>query len=189
MKDVPMSQAARRLRRTAAIAATFLALSMVAVPTAFAAPPQHQPTVAPPIEFVAGEVCTDAIKFENTALRGKDTAFAPSPDGSERVLSRGYGASVVTDLATGATYSFRGGVQLTFVFAADGSTRVDAHGRDFIAWYYEGDDSELGPGLYQVSGTATEWYAADGSFIRATYTGVVTDLCQKVGTSSPVAVS
>lgn len=178
MRDVPMSQATRRLRRTAAIAATVLTLTMVAVPTAIAAPPQHQPSVAPPIEFAAGELCSDAIRFENTALRGKDTAFAPSPDGSERVLSRGYGASIVTDLDTGATYSFQGGVQFTFVFSADGSTRVDAQGRDFIAWYFPGDDLELGPGAFQVSGHLTEWYAADGTFIRATYSGKAVDLCE-----------
>jgi hypothetical protein len=173
-----MPQAARRWRRTAAIAATVLALSMVAVPTAFAAPPQHSPSVAPPIEFAAGELCSDPIRFENTALRGKDTVFAPSPDGSERVLSRGYGASVVTDLETGATYSFQGGVQFTFVFSADGSTRVDARGRDFIAWYFPGDDSELGPGAFQVNGHLTEWYATDGTFIRATYSGKATNLCE-----------
>jgi hypothetical protein len=169
------------------VAAAAITLLILAAPAALAAPPEHGPIVAPPVEFAEGEVCVDPVKFENLTLRGKDTAFAPAPDGDERYVSRGSGVSRVTNLATDETYTIRAGVRFAITTAADGSFRVDARGKDFILWYYEGDDSELSPGLYQVSGTATEWYTADGSFIRATYSGVATDLCQKVGTSSPTA--
>lgn len=185
--NVHASRSSRPLRRLIVVAATVVSLTILAAPAVLAAPPEHSPIFAPPVSFAEGEVCVDAILFENLTLRGKDTAFAPAPDGDARFVSRGSGVSRVTNLATGQTYMIQGGVRFAISFVADGSVRVDARGKDFILWYYEGDDSELSPGLYQVSGTATEWYAADGTFIRATYTGVATDLCQKVGTSSPVA--
>jgi hypothetical protein len=178
--SVPVSVTGRRFRAAAA-GAIVVALSLAAAPTVLAAPPQHYPSAYPPIEFAAGEVCEDAIRFENLTLRSRDTAFVPAPDGDERYLSRGSGVSLVTNVRSGATYSFRGGVMGTLVFAADGSLRVDYSGNDFIAWYYPGDDSDLAPGLYQLSGHATEWYAPDGGFIRATFSGTAVDLCAALG--------
>lgn len=178
---VPALPVANKRRRMAAVVTAVLTLSMIAAPSALAAPPEHAMTVSTPIEFPAGDVCDDAVRFENTTLRGKDTVFAPAPSGRQRIVSRGSGVSLVTNLETGATYEFRGGVQITFTFAADGSLRADAHGSDFIAWYYEGDQSDLDPGLYQVSGHLTEWYDPQGALTGATYSGRVTNLCEAVG--------
>ena len=91
------------------------------------------------------------------------------------------GISLVTNLATGATYSMKGGYQFSVTTAADGSVRVDARGTDIVAWYFPGDASELGPGLWDTNGHVTEWYAPDGSFVRATFAGVATDVCAALG--------
>jgi hypothetical protein len=158
-----------------------LAAALAAAPAALAAPPEHAPMASGPIEFVAGEVCDDAILFETPVLRGMDTAFAPGPGGTSTYISRGSAVSLVTNLRTDETHQFVGGVRIAYRFHADGSTRVDASGTGFIAWYYDGDDSELGPGLFHVSGHVTEWYAPDGTFIRAEHTGIAEDLCAVVG--------
>jgi hypothetical protein len=177
----PMARSTTRRWRAAVSAATLLGLSLVATPVALAAPPEHSPTIAPPIEFPAGDVCGDAVRFENTTLRGGDTLFAPAPDGSQRLLARGSGVSLVTNLATGATYEMQGGVQITLTFAADGSVRADAHGSDFIAYYLAGDPFELGQGLYRIKGRLTEWYDPSGALIAARYSGKVVDLCEAIG--------
>jgi len=102
--------------------------------------------------------------------------------GSSRFMVRGMGVSRVTNLATGLVHNFQGGGRLTFVFAADGSMRVDGSGTDIIAWYFVGDDADVGPGVFDINGRLSEWYAPDGSFIRATFDGTATNLCDLLGT-------
>jgi hypothetical protein len=161
--------------------ATALAIALtaaLAIPAmALATAPTTTPTVAPPVSFAAGTLCDDAILFENVTVKGHDSLFAPGPHGDQRFLGRGFGSSIVTDLDSGNTLSFKGGVRITAVFAPDGSYRVDGSGTDILAWYFPGDDSELGSGIFHVTGHITEWYAADGTFIRATASGASVNVC------------
>src|SRR3954466_12787893 len=94
-----------RLARAVGIAVIAVGALPVAV---LAAPPTHSTTPNVPSVFAPGEPCDDAMSFENSVLRGRDTVFAPAPDGSQRVLSRGSGVSTVTDLANGNRYDFQG---------------------------------------------------------------------------------
>lgn len=149
--------------------------------TVAAGGPVVTPAESPPIDFEADTVCGDAVRFENTRLNGTTTTFPPDRHGVTRIVTVGTGASLVTNQATHATKRFSGWFLVTVVIAADGSARVDAFGTDFIVWYLPGDPSELPPGLFRVQGHATEWYAADGSLTRATYSGRPTDLCASVG--------
>jgi hypothetical protein len=164
-----------RLTRALGLAAVGAAMLPAAV---LAAPPQHSPTDVPPTVLDAGAPCQDAMRFENLELNGKDTTFAPAPNGSQRLLSRGSGVSRVTDLDNGHMYDFRGGSRILITIDADGSVRADASGRDYIAFYLPGDDSTVGPGLFQMSGHLTEWYAPDGSFLRAEFHGTAVNLCE-----------
>jgi hypothetical protein len=169
---MPMTTRLARALGVAALAAMMLPAAVLA------APPQHSPTDVPPTVLDAGAPCRDAMRFENLELNGKDTAFAPAPSGSQRFLSRGSGVSRVTDLDNGNVYDFRGGVRILVTVAPDGSVRADASGRDYIAFYLPGDDSTVGPGLFQMSGHLTEWYAPDGSFLRAEFHGTAVNLCE-----------
>ncbi|HEX5828048.1 MAG TPA: hypothetical protein VFY23_11035 [Candidatus Limnocylindrales bacterium] len=176
--DARTSVRLHRIRRTlAAVLIGTAVLSAGSVPVAQAAKPDRSPAVDEPIEFATGEVCAHAIRFENTVLRSSDTLFGPAPDGSQRLLGTGMAVSEVVDLVTLATYRMRGGFQFTYMFEPDGSIRVDGQGTGIIAWYYPGDNSELGPGLWDVDGRVTEWYAPDGTFIRASMSGGATDIC------------
>lgn len=167
----------RRLANSIILAA---ALAAVLAGPALAGKPDHSPEATTPTEFPAGDVCDFAVRFENTVERAKVTVFDPAPNGSERTLIRGYYEAVATNLEDGTTYREKGGAVLTIVVDADGSVRVDVRGTSFIAWYYEGDESNLEPGLYDVNGHATEWYAPDGTFIRAVVRGHVTNLCNEL---------
>ena len=146
-----------------------------------AAPPSHYPSPNDPLVFDAGTVCEDAVLFENTTLRAKNTDFAPGSDGAQRLLTRGSGVSRVTNLDSGATYTFQGGVRVQITIGADGSLRFDGTGKLYIAWYYPGDASVVGPGLFQMSGRLTEWYAPDGTYIGNAFSGRTVDLCAAVG--------
>ena len=79
---------------------------------------------------------------------------------------------------------FKSGYRISIVFEADGTIEVDGTGGLF-AFYFEGDVSDLGPGLHSVSGHAHESYAADGTFLSATFSGHSTNLCETMAT--PVA--
>ena len=91
----------------------------------------------------------------------RDTAFAPLPDGTARVIERGVAATSATDATTGAVLNTKGGSSLSFRFAADGSLVVVGTGWIF-AWYLPGDDSDLGAGLFLLHGRITETYDSEG---------------------------
>jgi hypothetical protein len=166
----------RHVPRTAVVVLTLMAA--LAVPAAtLATAPSTSPTVTYPIPFAAGTLCEHAILFENLEINARDSLFAPGPSGRQRLLQRGFGASRVTDQDSGNSMEFKGGFAISVVFAADGTIRVDAAGTDVLAWYFAGDDSELGPGIFHVTGHVTEWYASDGSFLRAAYSGTSVNVC------------
>jgi hypothetical protein len=164
-----------RSRRVAAIAGAVIALTMVMAPTALAGKPESGPSPNDPVTLDG--FCENSVDFRNTTLKGNESLFDPKHNGSQVWMTRGMGVSVVTDLVTGATYTFKGGYRFTVTWAPDGSYRVDGQGTDIIAWYFPGDDSDLGPGLWDIDGHLTEWYAADDSFLRATFSGAATDVC------------
>ena len=176
---VPASQVVRRFRRAGMLAVGVLALSMVVAPATFAGKPDSSPSVDEP--FTVDGVCTNEVAFSNTTIKGTDSLFDVKRNGSQRWMTRGMAVSLATDLHTGATYGMKGGFHFTVKWAADGSYRVDATGSDILAWYFPGDDSELGPGLWDISGHATEYYAADDTFLRATFSGRATDVCAALG--------
>ncbi len=169
--------------RTRAVRAIGIAIiSAVVLPAAaLAAPPTHSVSPNLPIDFAAGTVCADTIRFENLSLNAKDTAFAPTPSGSERIVTRGSGVSRATNLDSGATYDMRGGFRIQLTFGADGSLRADATGTDFIAYYFAGDPSVVGSGLFRLSGHLTEWYGPDGSYLGNAFRGKAVDLCAALG--------
>jgi hypothetical protein len=153
-------------------------IAAVALPAAvLAAPPVHAPGVSADLVFAPGEICDDGIVLSNPDLKVLETTFAPHPDGSSRFKGRGRTPSLATDTTNGNTIFRRGGSSITITMAADGSAVADASGLVF-AWYLPGDDSELGAGLFLVNGHAQERYAADGTFLSATFDGRATNVCE-----------
>jgi hypothetical protein len=176
--DVPLrSTRSHALARAAVIAVMAL---IVAAPAALAAPPQHAPAEPPDLVLPGGDFCEHDIVLSSVSNGLRDTAFAPLPDGTERVIERGVAATSATDATTGAVLDTKGGSSLTFRFAADGSLVVVGTGWIF-AWYLPGDDSDLGAGLFLVHGRITETYDSEGTFVNATFTGTSIDVCEALG--------
>jgi hypothetical protein len=165
------------LARAAVIASLAL---LVAAPAALAAPPQHAPAEPPDLVLPGGDFCEHDIVLSTASHGLRDTAFAPLPDGTERVIERGVASTSATDATTGAVLDTKGGSSLVFRFAADGSLVVAGTGWIFV-WYLPGDDSDLGPGLFLVHGRATETYDTEGAFVNATFTGTAIDVCEALG--------
>lgn len=165
------------MRRIRALVLAIASVFSVGVAPALAAPPVHEPLALDALEFAAGDMCSFAIRVETTGGNVRQTTFAPAPDGTVRILQRGYATSLVTNLDSGETLALGGGSRITIAFRADGS--IDAWGSGvFFAFYVEGDASDLGPGMHVVMGRVTERYAPNGSLIRATFKGRSTNLCE-----------
>jgi hypothetical protein len=178
--DVAAEEGAMR-RVTASLVGACLLIAVLAPGAVNAAPPAHESVSdAPPLSFGAGEICADPVTLSTVALTSRVTAFAPAKDGSSRFLDRGFAHSRLTNDATGATFDWTGGYGTSITTAADGSVHVAATGTHF-AWYLEGDDSDLPPGMWAIRGLATEDYAADGTFLFATFRGHAVDACAAVG--------
>ena len=147
--DVPVrSPRLHALARAAVIAVMAL---VVAAPAALAAPPQHAPADLADLVLPGGDFCEHDVVLSTPTHSLHDTAFAPLPDGTERVIERGMAATRATDATTGAFLDTKGGSSLTFRFAADGSLDVTGTGWFFV-WYLPGDDSDLGPGAVPHAG-------------------------------------
>jgi hypothetical protein len=162
-------------------AAVIVSLALlVAAPAALAAPPQHSPAEPPDLVLPGGDFCEHDVVLSTSSHGLRDTAFAPLPDGTERVIERAVAATRATDATTGAFLDTKGGSSLVFRFAADGSLVVAGTGWIF-AWYLPGDDSDLGAGLFLVHGRITETYDSAGTFVNATFSGTSIDVCEALG--------
>ena len=152
-------------------------LAVGAASSVVAAPPTHESVPSEPLEFAAGEMCSFAIRLEVTATQAKSTTFAPGPNGDQRTVSRGVTTNRATNLDTGETWTRTAGSRISVVASADGSLEFDGTG-GLYAFYFVGDQSDLGPGLHSVSGHVHESYGPDGSFLGATFRGTSVDLCE-----------
>jgi hypothetical protein len=171
---------ARASLRTVLPALALLA-ALVTAPAGLAAPPSHAATPLPPdLEFAPGEACAHGILVRTWWMRIRSSEFPALPDGTVRLKDRGAARSTVTDLETGASVEAKGGSRLAFRNLPDGTLVVDGTG-SLLVWYFEGDPSELAPGVYLVNGHARETYAPDGTLVGATFDGRARNLCEMLG--------
>ena len=168
---------ASRLVRVIGLAA---AVALLLPAAALAAPPQHAPAELADLVLPGGEFCEHDVVLSTPTHRLHDTAFAPLPDGTERVIERGMAATRATDATTGAFLDTKGGSSLTLRYAADGSLGVTGSGWFFV-WYLPGDDSDLGPGVFLTQGRVQETYDSTGTFVSATFRGKAIDVCAALG--------
>jgi hypothetical protein len=151
-------------------------LCLAAASAALAAPPTHVRIVSPPLQFGAGEMCAFPILLETISENSNVSTFAPAPDGSRRIVTRGVATDVATNLLTGESITRTGGYRISVRIAADGSVEADGTGA-LYAYYFAGDPGELGAGLHAIDGHVRESYAPDGTFLGGTFDGSSSDLC------------
>jgi hypothetical protein len=148
--------------------------TLVLATSVLGAKPAITPAPYPPLAFPAGSVCDFAISGTTSIDQTVKKVFSPDSRGTQRIMLSGHLAGTLTSPYASLTSNFTD--QVIIRISSNGSTRVDAHGR-ILAFYFAGDPSELGQGLFLVVGHLTEFYAADGTLLSATASGQVTDLC------------
>jgi len=165
------------MRRALFALLSAVALIATAVAPAMAAKPAHsRPGPAEPIDLPAGEVCDFNVTLSSPVDRSK-TSVWEYPDGTVRILVRGYAAGTATNTDDGISVTNNGGFRSEVVIQPDGSVDVSVSGT-FFAWYLEGDPIVgLSAGLFLARGRGMESYAADGSLTGAQFYGHSADLC------------
>lgn len=83
-----------------------------------------------------------------------------------------------TNLDTGEWFERRYDSVSNVLIRPDGTERVIGR-NDFFTWYAEGEDADLGPGVWLIDhGRVVEEYDADGNIVSADYQqGDVLDIC------------
>ncbi len=166
------------MRRVLIALLSATAIMIAAAAPALAAKPEHSRLgPAGPIDLPAGEICDFNVTLSAPADTSK-TSVWEYPDGTVRILVRGYAAGTATNTDDDISFTHNGGFRSEAVIHPDGSVDVSVRGTLF-AWYLAGDPVVgLSDGLFAVHGHASESYAPDGSFIGAHFDGQSTDLCE-----------
>ena len=160
----------------ALLSATAL-MASAAMPVMAAKPTHSHPGPAEPIDLPAGEICDFNVTLSAPVERST-TSVWEYPDGTVRVLVRGYAAGTATNTDNGISVTNNGGFRSNVVIHPDGSVDVSVSGT-FFAWYLEGDPIVgLSAGLFLARGRGMESYAADGSLTGAQFNGRSADLCE-----------
>ena len=168
----------KRLRVLALVAGTVLCVGVA--PAALAAPPVHYPSPPlPPLEFAPGEMCEDGLVHDVVSSRSRSSEFTRA-DGTFRLLDRGSAHSRLTNTTTGESTDLSGGYEIRLDFLPDGTLEAHVSGV-ILAWYFEGDPTNLDPGVYVVWGHAHETYDPNGILVSAHITGRIVDACGLVG--------
>jgi hypothetical protein len=166
------------MRRVLFALLSAMAIMIAAAAPALAAKPEHsREGPADPIELPAGEICDFNVTL-SSPVNTSTTSVWEYPDGTQRILNRGYAAGTVTNTDDGISATHNGGFRSEVVIHPDGSVDVSVRGT-FFAWYLEGDPVVgLSDGLFAVHGNGSESYGPDGTFTGAVFKGQSTDLCE-----------
>ena len=172
------------MRRVLFALLSAMAITIAAVAPALAAKPEHSRLgPADPTDLPAGEICDFNVTLSST-VNTSVTSVWEYPDGTQRILNRGYAAGTATNTDDDISVTHNGGFRSEVVIHPDGSVDVSVRGT-FFAWYLEGDPIVgLSDGLFAVHGRGSEAYATDGAFIGARFNGQSTDLCEVLAATS-----
>jgi hypothetical protein len=165
------------MRRVLFALLTATAITVASAAPALAAKPEHsRPGPAGPIDLPAGEVCDFNVTLTAPIDRSK-TSVWEYPDGTVRILARGYAAGTATNTDDDISVTNNGGYRSEVVIHPDGSVDVSVRGT-FFAWYLDGDPIVgLSAGLFAAHGRGSESYAPDGTLLGAHFNGRSSDLC------------
>ena len=162
------------MRRLVTSLAAVLVLSLLLVAPASAAEPIYSEDHEP------GVFCDFASRFE--VLRDDFREWSRTRrDGTVVTVIAGRSTLRVTNLEEPSNRRIVAGPYVyTQLAKVDGSLRVDVVGAA-IGFYFEGDPTNLGQGLWALRGHATEWYDAEGNLLQARFRGHSVDLCAALG--------
>ncbi len=169
--------------RVATVLATIMATAFVWSATpASADAPGRQPGLFTPIggSYPAGVACPFAVSFDLVAGSGQIFTFVDHAGDLVRLMNTARPETwVVTNLDTGATYTFTGqGGVTTITPSADGTTTVVVSGG--IIGFNAPTDTPPGPFSLSIEGHLIFVIAPDGTGTLTQVSGKITDLCAAV---------
>lgn len=161
-----------------------LVVSLVAMPSAQAAPPVRERWVNQPGSFVipAGDACPFAIQVQVSFAFGSITQFS---DGT--TVYTDHADFTLTNIETGATQHQNTNATFTDTLTADGDIVEVLDGRYFFGFFPgdQGPDGEVGDGgaSYLLFGHFEYAYDPDANFQITSFQadGRAIDLCQLLG--------
>jgi len=160
-------------RVVSVLLASILLLAALATPVAAQTPIDERrvredvPLGAFDFTLPAGDFCDFPLLIEDIA--GDITFVFITEDRHGNVLERVIFHTVAryTNTVTGDSFEERFDSVGNSLFRADGTFRIIAR-NDVLAWYVEGDPSELGPGVWLIDhGRIVEEYDAEGNLVSA----------------------
>jgi hypothetical protein len=172
----------KRVRMATALGIIIATASVWSATPAGADPPGRQPGGAQGLgAFPAGVACPFAVSFDLVA-GGEGQLFTFVDHGGDlvRLMNTARPATwVVTNLDTGATYTFTGQGGVTRITpSADGTTTVVASGG--IIGFNSPTDTPPGPFALSIEGHLIFVIAPDGTGTLTQVSGKITDLCAAV---------
>jgi hypothetical protein len=165
------------MRRLAALLATALLALAFAAPAAAAQGPDR--TWLDKDTFVLEGYCGFDVLLADEFAKVKELAFPADEQGNQRVVVSGVYRSVLTNLESGASIRIKTMGSLTYTFRADGTIRSAGHGNTLVG-VAATDVSDLGQGLFIVSGQVVHEMDADFNALSGSVTGTVRDLCAEL---------
>ena len=151
----------------------FVALG-IGVSTVAAAGPGHSKVPGFTARFEAGDVCPFTTTWDVLETNANQLVFPVDANGDQRVRTAGHGVTVVTNAATGASITLRGGLRQDLIFRADGTIDVWINGTVLAA---AGVADFGGPSMWWFRGHLHD--VLDATFTRTahSFTGNATDIC------------
>jgi hypothetical protein len=131
-----------------------------------------------PAVFEIEGICDFPVLGEDSVARFQILTFAEDADGNVRSDIEQIFRGTLTNEDTGASMGYVLAGRGAFRFWADGRTSLAGSGTT-LAWYDAASAaaSQLGQGIFLISGRITEQYDADGNLVAATARGRIVDVC------------
>jgi hypothetical protein len=164
-------------KKTVAALGAMLLLVMAISPAAAHGKPDRVVGNEPAVFEIEGS-CEFPVLVEDSFARFQILTFGEDADGNVRSDIQATFRGTLTNEDTGASMPYVLAGRAALRFWADGRTSTAGSGTG-LAWYDAASAaaSQLGQGIFLVSGRVTEQYDADGNLVDATARGRIVDVC------------
>lgn len=167
-----------RFRRLAALVGASMLVLVVAVPGAAAAGPERFPNDPGSTTLPAGDVCSYAVQWDTVVATGQTLVFPVQANGDQVVRIVGHIATRVTNLESGASRLYGGGIRQDLLFHADGTVSVTIDGA-VIAAYSKPDVN--GPSMWFYRGHLQDEVDETFTATAHAFVGKAVNVCADLG--------
>ena len=160
----------------ALVSAVFVIL-LAASPAAAHGKPDRVVLTEPEVFQIDGS-CDFSVLGADTFAHAHILTYSADADGTVRLNIQQIFRGTLTNAESGASIPYVLAGHATLQLFADGRSLLLGNGTG-LTWYGAGDvaASQLGQGIFLVSGSTSERYDADGNLVSASAHGRIVDVC------------